>query len=263
MKAYYYGLILNFQFFTTIALPIEVPMTDKNIERSLRLFPFLGLFLGIIYALFAYLLQEYSPFSNLLVAFFIWLLTIILTGGIHIDGWMDSADGFFSYREPEKRLEIMTDPRLGAFGVIGGIVLLAAKFLFIYELLTKTNINSYFYIALLPLLSRTLMAFTILLVPNAKNKGLGYLFQKAGEKSTLPFFSLYLFILLPLYFISSIHFFNGLILFSLTILIFYFVKSKSVKWFGGMTGDIVGAATEGMEVLLWFTLLLLHYFGMV
>ncbi|MDN6161988.1 MAG: adenosylcobinamide-GDP ribazoletransferase, partial [Atopostipes sp.] len=118
MKSYYYGLILNLQFFTTIPIPVEVPVTDKNIERSIRLFPLLGLFLGIVYSLLAYVFQVYSPFSNLLISFLIWFLTIVLTGGLHIDGWMDSADAFFSYQEKRKRLEIMADPRMGAFGVI-------------------------------------------------------------------------------------------------------------------------------------------------
>ena len=132
MKAYFYGLILNFQFFTTLPIHFEVEMTEKNIERSIRLFPILGAYFGLIYAFSAYFLQNFSPFSNLFIAFFIWLLTIVLTGGIHIDGWMDSADGFFSYRDKPRRLEIMSDPRLGAFGVIGGIVLLLGKFLLIY-----------------------------------------------------------------------------------------------------------------------------------
>lgn len=263
MKSYYYGLILNLQFFTTIPIPVEVPVTDKNIERSIRLFPLLGLFLGIVYSLLAYVFQVYSPFSNLLISFLIWFLTIVLTGGLHIDGWMDSADAFFSYQEKIKRLEIMADPRMGAFGVIAGVVLLLAKFLFIYELLINTNSYSYFYIALIPMLSRSLMSFIVLLIPNAKNEGLGYFFQKAQNNYTLFFYFIYLLLLSIPAILSGAFFINFSILLAVTISTFYFIKKKAIKWFGGMTGDLIGATTEGVEVLLWFTLLLLHYFGMV
>lgn len=262
MKAYFYGFILNLQFFTTLPIPLEVPMNDKNIERSIRLFPVLGLFFGVIYAFVGYSLQKYTPFSNLVITFFVWLLTIILTGGIHIDGWIDSADGFFSYREKEKRLEIMTDPRVGAFGVIGAIVLLFAKFIFIYELLMNSSSFTFLYMMLIPILSRTLMAFTLILIPNAKSKGLGHLFQNAKTESTLSFYFLYLLISLSLVFIDWTIFTNFLILFSTVILAFFWIKKKAVQWFGGITGDLVGAATEGVEVLLWLVLLLLHYFGM-
>lgn len=263
MKSYVNGLILSFQFFTSLPLAIEVSMNKKNIERSIRLFPILGLFFGFFYSISANLLQNYSPLSNRLIAFFICLLTIGLTGGIHIDGWMDTADAFFSYREKEKRLEIMSDPRVGAFGVIGGFVLLFAKYLFIYELLVQSNPHTYLYIIFLPILSRSLMAFVLLLIPNAKEKGLGYLFQDSREKFTLSFYFIYFFISLMVLFISWKFFLNLLTLLIVTIFSFYFVKNKSLKWFGGMTGDLVGAATEGGELILWGVLLLLHYFGMV
>lgn len=263
MKTYYYGLILNFQFFTTLPINLEVPMTEENIERSIRLFPILGLYFGLIYSFVIYFLQNYSPFSNLIIAFIVWLLTIVLTGGIHIDGWMDSSDGFFSYRDQSRRLEIMSDPRLGAFGVIGGIILLLGKFIFIYEILTKTTENSSIYFVLIPILSRTFMAFTLLFIPKAKDKGLGHLFQKAAKKSTPFFYEIYLFALIPIYFISKWMVLNFLLLLASSFIVFLFVKNKAVKWFGGITGDVVGAAVEGLEVFLWFILLLLHYFAMV
>lgn len=56
------------------------------------------------------------------------VLMVVLTGGIHLDGFMDTIDGLFSGREREKCLEIMRDSRVGAFGVIGAICLLLFKF---------------------------------------------------------------------------------------------------------------------------------------
>lgn len=264
MNAYYYGLILVFQFFSVLPLSVEVPMKRQNIERAIRLFPVLGLFFGLNYAGIGYLLQSCTSISNLLIAFVIWLLGIVLTGGIHLDGWLDMMDAFFSYRDPKRRLEIMADPRIGAFGVIGAIVLLMAKIIFIYEVLQISQPTSFYWILLIPVFSRTLMGWTLVLVPTAKNSGLGYLFQEAKSPLTFSFYFLYfIFMALPIVFISELRVLPfGFFLLS-TILGFFFIKRKAVQWFGGVTGDVIGAATEGMEVILWLILLLLQSFGMV
>lgn len=263
MKAYYYGFLLTFQFFSIIPINVEVPMTDEHIERSIRLFPLLGFIFGWVYALVAYVLQTHTPLSNLLIAFIIWFLTIALSGGLHIDGWMDTADAYFSYQDKEKRLEIMGDPRIGAFGVLGAIVLLAAKFILIYEVLINSRSLTFMLIPSIPMLSRMLMGLMLTRVPNAKSTGLGYLFQKAQTTSTLSFYVLYVLFALPFIFIDWRAFSILLILIGTMFGAFLFIKKKVVKWFGGITGDVIGASTEGVEVLLWFVLLLLHYFGMV
>ena len=89
-------------------------------------------------------------FSPLAVAFVVWLSLIILTGGLHLDGWMDASDAFFSYRDKQRRLEIMKDPRIGAFGVLSVIVLLSARFLFIYEIILQAVEATYFFLFLIP-----------------------------------------------------------------------------------------------------------------
>ena len=264
MKSYYFGLILVFQFFSTLPIPIEVEMNKENIERSIRLFPFLGLFFGLVYASTAFILHSYSSLSNLLITFVIWLLGIVLTGGIHLDGWMDTSDAFFSYRNPEQRLEIMADPRIGAFGVIGAIVLLMAKFIFIYEVLVNPSSFTFILILFIPFLSRSLMGFFLTAIPNAKHEGLGQLFQSAKGPRTMLFYLLYFLILIfSLFLINSQLLLAFTVLWISSIFSFFFIKKKTVQWFGGTTGDVIGAATEGVELLLWLVLLILQSFGMV
>ena len=118
MKKLLKGLLIDIQFFTAIPVPLEIPMDKPHLKKAVQAFPLLGLIQGVIYTSLVYVLLEFTPFSNLAVAFMLWLTTILLTGGIHLDGWMDASDGFFSYKDQEKRLEIMKDPRTGAFGVI-------------------------------------------------------------------------------------------------------------------------------------------------
>ena len=119
------------------------------------MFPVLGLLQGFLYGILAYALIQWTPLSALATAFIIWLSLIVVTGGIHLDGWMDCSDAYFSYRDREKRLEIMKDPRIGAFGVLSVIVILSAKFLFIYEIVVMAVDYHTYLLSLFPFLEKS------------------------------------------------------------------------------------------------------------
>ncbi|MCF6137473.1 adenosylcobinamide-GDP ribazoletransferase [Pseudalkalibacillus berkeleyi] len=260
---YLKGLLINIQFFTVIPLKMELPMDRNHLESSVKTFPILGLLQGISYLLFLMILVEWSPFSTLAIAFFIWLYTIIFTGGIHLDGWMDMSDAYFSYQDEEKRLEIMKDPRTGAFGVLSVIILLSAKFFFIYELIALSSYQLWFAILLIPFLSKSMMGYLLLSVKPAKEEGLAYLFHQAINGNNLWLYPVYfLLISLGLNVIVDHAFIPIITLTIITILSYHFFRIKSVHWFKGMTGDVLGASIEGVELILWMTLWLLHYFVM-
>src|SRR5699024_7457764 len=113
MRSYIYGMIISYQVSTVIAIQKQVQTTSHNIEPPTRTFPIFGGMLGLIISGIAFTAMEWTPLSPLAIAFLLWVLPIVLTGGIHLDGWIDTNDAFFSYRDPSKRLEIMTDPRTG------------------------------------------------------------------------------------------------------------------------------------------------------
>lgn len=254
------GFLINIQFLTAIPLTIELPMDHAHIRKAVQTFPLLGLFQGVVYAVLLWGLNEWTPFSVLAIAFIIWLVTILISGGIHLDGWMDASDAYFSYRDIEKRLEIMTDPRTGAFGVISIILLLSSRFLFIYEIITMMKPETYFLIALLPFFSKAVMGGILLSVKAAKNEGLGAFFQASAKLSNLWIYAVY-FLIIFIVFIN-INVMMVMILFVASITCYLFLRRKIVKWFGGITGDVVGATAEGTELMLWMTLWLLHYFVM-
>jgi adenosylcobinamide-GDP ribazoletransferase len=256
------GVLINLQFFTAIPIKMELPMDKQHLQGAVRTFPLLGLIQGIIYASFLYGAINFTPFSPLASAFFLWLVTIFLTGGIHLDGWMDASDAYFSYQDKEKRLEIMKDPRTGAFGVISIIVLLSSRFFFIYELVSSIHIESYILIAALPFLSKNVMGMVLLTVKSAKNEGLGHMFQEASSKKILWIYPLYivLFLFLTIFFGDAV-LMTGI----LTIAAggcYVLCQRNALKWFGGITGDVLGASVEGTEIVLWMIVWLLHYFVM-
>jgi adenosylcobinamide-GDP ribazoletransferase len=254
---------MTIQFFTSIPIPYVVPMDRVHIERAIRMFPVLGLLLGFIYSFLLYVLMGWTPFSTLAISFIMWLVPILLTGGIHLDGWMDSSDAYFSYRDQKKRLEIMKDPRVGAFGVLSVIVLLSARMLFIYEVVSDSVHTIYLYIILIPFLSRSVMGVLLVKVRQAKEDGLGSLFQNAVSRTTLWVYPVYVLIVLGVFlFLWPEAFLSIVWLVLAAILLIIFFSKKIIQWFDGMTGDVLGASVEGVETLLWMILWLWHYFAM-
>lgn len=262
MKKWFIGFLLNIQFFTAIPVRKILPMEGEFLQKSIKTFPLLGLFQGFTYICLFFLLNEYSPFSALAIAFFVWLGTILLTGGLHLDGWMDASDAYFSYQDKKKRLEIMKDPHVGAFGLLSVLLLLSTKFLFIYEIVTRMQDFTYLFVLLLPFFSKAVMGWILLFVQEAKEDGLGAYFKRSVKGERI-FYSGY-FVLLFLFFLFLYPQWLPLFFLFLCISIgCYFLISRFMKRaFGGLTGDLLGASVEGMELALWATLWLLHYFVM-
>src|SRR5699024_5487740 len=80
MRACFYGLILNLQFFTVVPVRREISMSHKNIRGLIGTLPLLGLLLGVMYSGITYLLVEVTSLSTLMISFVIWLLAIVITG---------------------------------------------------------------------------------------------------------------------------------------------------------------------------------------
>lgn len=109
--------------FLTI-LPLGAPGGDKP-GRAFAWFPLVGICIGALLGAIARL----SPFDHDLTAFLILLAWVMITGGLHLDGFGDSCDGLLAAVAPSERLRIMKDPRAGMFAAAGLILLLLGKWL--------------------------------------------------------------------------------------------------------------------------------------
>lgn len=264
LPSFIHGFILTLQFFSTIPLrKIEVPINETNIKRSVQLFPVLGLLQGTILVILLYTLSEWTFFSPLAIAFFVWFMIILITGGIHLDGFIDSSDAYFSYRDKEKRIEILSDPRIGAFALISAIVLLGARFLFIYETIQMLHSATYVFMLLIPFFGKVYMGMILVTVRPVKQTGIGELFHRATDKTVFIFyFAFILIVFFTLTFSFTETIWMTTIMLVITFLMFLFLYKKVHTWFGGITGDIVGGTTEGVETILWMTVWLYHYYVM-
>lgn len=172
-------------------------------------------------------------------------LTVIawagLTGGLHLDGWIDVWDGL-AIRNPERRFEAMSESTTGAYGVIGAVLLLGMKGLAIAALVHPVGLF------LAPVLGRWGQVMAIGLYPYAKAEGKGAFHRSSMQtKDYWISFGLLLLVLLPTVYLWG---WQNMVLIAgglggAWILSWFFAKA-----FSGQTGDTYGAVVEGTEVLV-------------
>ena len=233
------NLYTAFLFLTRIPLP-QIKFNENKIAGSVVFFPIVGTFLGIVlWALYKILSQF---FSIQVTCIFILTAYLMLTGGMHTDGFADTLDGFFCGGEKQKKLEVMKDSLIGAFGTIGIVVLLLLKWSLLYSLNTK-----YMFHALLvfPTVSRWLMTIAIVYFPYIRPKGLGEAFRACRDYDRALFSTILMIIVV---YISTG--FQGLISSFFALLIAIVFIWYSLKQIGGLTGDVYGAVNEIGEVII-------------
>ena len=268
MRAFFIGL----QFLTRISIVEQKDWCEKDFADSVRYFPLIGLVLGIIYTAFAALLMSFLPQNGILlphhvVAAILLILPILLTGGLHCDGFMDTMDGLFSGRSRERMLEIMKDSRVGANGVFAFVLLMIFDWSILLDLLQ----SAWLFPALfaMPIVSRLMMVVAISAFPYARPVGMGKAFKDGGTKSVL--YGAFFYTLILVFFPGVAACFFGIIpldavglsswLFSMTAVILaallftIFFASYATRHLGGLTGDVYGAITTLTETLVLLSFL--------
>lgn len=237
------GLILAFQFLTRIPLPIAIEFNNRNVGRAVSFFGVVGCALGGIYFLCFFLLHSTDPLIGAAICL---LMTLFLTGGLHMDGLSDMADGFFSGKDRERILEIMKDSRAGAFGVMAIVCVLMMKFIFIYRM--EEPISLFFMAAN----ARFSVYFLILFGKPAYGGGLAKLFQETRSVAGISI--AFAFYLMMVFLIGMKHFIPLFFSILLSVLILFWSQRK----IGGVNGDVNGACIELSELLTLMT-----YWGMM
>ena len=120
------ALAAALQFLTVSPPLVRRLFTDAELGASVAYFPLVGLLLGGLLAGLNAGLRWLLPVEVATV--FTLSAWVVLTGGLHIDGFLDSCDALLGGRTPEERLRILRDEHVGAFAVAGGILLLMLKF---------------------------------------------------------------------------------------------------------------------------------------
>lgn len=148
MKQYFNAFFMCQSMFCAIPCPMKI--WDENArDKQLLFFPFIGAEIGLLW----FALAKLCLFLNLpflLTAFILAVYPFVISGYIHLDGFMDVTDAVKSYRSLEKRREILKDSHVGAFAVIGCIILFIGQFA-VFASMELTNTAALVFI---PIVSR-------------------------------------------------------------------------------------------------------------
>lgn len=163
------SLRLAVQFLTVLPLSVRAPVTPAELGRALAWYPLVGAGLGLLVGGAAVGLRLSGGSAEVSAALAL-ALGVGLTGGLHLDGLMDTCDGVFSQRTPAERLEIMRDPRVGSFGVAGGVGLLLLKYAALATLPVERLLAA---VVVAAALGRAAMVGAATLAPHGRPGGLG------------------------------------------------------------------------------------------
>lgn len=234
-------------FLTKLPTPPLPRATKEDWGRIAPYFVLIGFIIGLVLCFFAKIFVLYKlpiMFSALLVL----LLWNLITGGLHLDGLMDTFDGI-NCQDKERKIEAMRDSRIGAFGAISGIFVILFKLVTLCTLLLH---KTFFVILIAITLSRFIVVYSFTFLSQNQQSGISSSLIVSGVKKPLDLLiNLFVFFLIILFCIFCFHLNYFLIIFSL---ISFFVCLFWTYWldhhFKGHTGDTFGALIELSEVTI-------------
>ncbi len=241
------SFLLAVSFLTKIPIP-AFSSTSEDWRKSVVYYPAAGVVIGLLVWIFNLgTAQMFSPLMTSVLTFVFW---IFITGGLHLDGWMDLGDALGSNRPREQMLSIMKDSRVGAMGVLSVIMLILVKGTALFEL---HQAHQGIWLMLIPAVARTHVLFTIRYWPYLSESGIA-----SGMKNALQQKHILLSLILLFGFGWMIGREPGCFLIILTLLASLLYTCLVARRLGGMTGDCYGAVIEWNETVSLLVLLLLE-----
>lgn len=239
------GLLVAFGLYSALPLP-QIEWKKNTMRFALGFLPLIGVIVGLAQLGWLWLAHCWQ-LNGMLYAAVAVLVPVVLTGGIHLDGFTDTCDALCSYGDREKRLEILKDPHVGAFGVLWLIALLLLQFGLFAQLYdapqTAAMLGAGYAMA------RAFGGYMIVTQPCAKDSGLARLFADNADKKTVErvmcvWAAVCAFVLL----VTGRGWFGALAVAAVLLFWVYHIRGCK-RIFGGITGDLCGMCITVCETL--------------
>ena len=248
-----YSCIIAISMYSRIPMP-QIQWTKERMKHALCFFPLVGLIQGLFLALWLWLAEEVFRLSPAMTGLWAAALPVLITGGIHMDGFLDTMDGVCSYGDREKKLEILKDPHLGAFAVIYTFAYMLLYAGASCEFAARAEGSARLLPVLFMTMERAFSGLSVVTFPQAKKKGLAAGFGGAARKRTDSLvLLLWMLICLAAGAAAAKVGCHGagmlagvLLMTHLAVFVWYY--RMSVKQFGGVTGDLAGCFLQVCEL---------------
>ncbi len=244
------SIIISLSLYSKIPMP-RIEWDEDSAEHAISFLPLTGIVIGGL----SYLFMKFGIAYQLPAVFVTLILTVIpllVTGGFHVDGFMDVQDALHSYQSKEKKLEIMKEPHSGAFACIsaGAALLIWTGFLYllVQKCLEAQAPGLMMIYCLSFVLVRALCGITCISLPKAKKDGMLNMEIKRSEKLDVFFLGFQAFVALGAMMLISRY--AGIMTGGATVLFTFWYRELCKRNFGGVTGDTAGFFVVICETLL-------------
>ena len=243
MKQLWNSFKIAFAMYSKIPMP-QSDWTRENMRYIMCFFPLIGVIIGALTWLWGNLGPSAAQ-SRLFYAAVLVLIPVFVTGGIHLDGLLDTSDALHSYQPRERKLEILEDSHAGPFAIIAAVVYFLL-YLGAYSELTCRGLK---LVCIGFVLSRALGGFSIAAFPMAKDTGLAAAFSDGAQKKTVRVTCICYAAVCALLMLWLEPVIGGCILAG-TALEYGYYYTMSRKEFGGITGDLAGFHMQVSELVI-------------
>lgn len=231
------SLVIAFSMYSKIPMP-HLELDEKDMKYVMGFFPLIGLITGaLVYGwIYAGEILYVPDISRTLILI---ILPVIITGGIHVDGYMDTCDALNSYGDREKKLAILKDSHIGAFAVIKLVVYYAIYYAAAYIIVQRAENVQFIIVALTFYLSRIISGFAAVNFHGARNNGMLHTFTSVtAGKSVNIMLAVQLILCVTYMCMCSIVMTAVVAIVAVLVLLYY--RYMAYKQFGGVTGDLAG-----------------------
>lgn len=237
--------------FLTIIPVIDQRRASKDaVAASFAWFPVVGCFIGVALAAEDWLLSYFV--AQVIRSVLIVISLTVVTGAVHLDGLADTADALGAGRDRERALEILRDSRVGTFGASAIFFDLTLKILALSAL---AGTRRYAALIIAPTLARFAMVMVGVGIPYLRESGAGTAFlnsQSPGWRRRVAV----VFLIIDCAILLSPFRTVGVLAVSVALLIAFLMHLFYRRWLGGVTGDLIGACGEVIEIAVLLTMTL-------
>lgn len=249
MKRIWNSFLIAFSMFSKIPVP-RADWDKENMKYMMCFFPGIGVVIGLFMFGWEWLSRA-AGFGSLMRSAGFVLIPVLISGGIHLDGFLDTVDALNSYQPRERKLEILKDSHAGAFAIIMD----CAYFVLDLGVWGEMDASAFPLICLGWVVSRSLSGMALVHFPCANKKGSLSMFADAAQKKVLRVVLaswLLACAVLALWMDAML----ALIMGGTAALVYVYYYRVAMKEFGGTTGDIAGFFVQICELAMAFTVML-------